>query len=722
MAFPLMAIGAGIGQFVDSLNQHRQQQAQMQLNMLRMRMEQARFNQEMAVKQQELGLGQIAGALGNPFGGSGTGAPGMPPMGGAGGFGTASPAPGAPSSFAPPVNVTTGQGGGMKPGGALSLGQLAQLDPVERLIAQDESNFRNGPNYRYDPTHTAGGYFQQTNTNWRKYGNPAYPNAMAAPFEEQLAAERRQRAAEGLGPWANFNPKLSRDLATLGPQAPAAPAGFPQFPPGQSSPDAGGTLPLNRGFLVPPGTPFSTSGPNAGRPYSPTLTQQTPQERANVDASMSAIKAAQQAGKDPFAIAGGGGAQQQAQQYDSRARGPQLAQANTGTMSDAGPQLPQLPPPPNPQLIYQQTVADAVRMGVNPNTPIGQALISNGTMERYKGQMTMWEAQKAAYDERYKEARDRRADEAAKRAEDAAGLGHRTDLALPDGTVVVGIEGRPDTFTTRSGKKLTPEQIAQLDRAQKPAQSGFTLSDEDAKMLAQQRMAGDVTALQGLGWGTVGAANRGKVIAAMRQLGATGPELAAARAEFSATTAAAQTAGRRGAQIGMAINELTSFIPEAKRISELVDRTQFPSLNSVLLAAQAGTGDDNVKKLALVTNEVINAYAQVATRGGLPTDAARAQGQEILNSAFTKGQYGAVLDEMMNLAKAASSAPPATIKETTDRLRNLYATPGAAPAPGGGPNAAPQGGTGGPAVGAVESGYRFKGGDPADQKNWEKAQ
>lgn len=345
-------------------------------------------------------------------------------------------------------------------------------------------------------------------------------------------------------------------------------------------------------------------------------------------------------------------------------------------MSDA------LPPQPSPLRIYQDMFRSAKAAGATDQQAAAAAAkmlpeALRAAQEQYRNQITTIQQQRAnATAERQAATAERQAKQAGVSEE------YNAQITSPDGkttknAMVFTKKGEPGFFYKSTGEKVPSDWNVE----KRGSTLAYTISDEDADMLAHQRMAGDQGALQGLGWGTQGAINRGKVIDRMRALGATGEQLAAARAEFSATTAAAQTAGRRGAQIGMAINELEAFIPEAKRISESIDRTQFPTLNSLLLSAQAGTGDENVKRLALVTNEVINAYAQVATRGGIPTDAARGQAHEILNNAFTKGQYAAVLDEMMALAKQAATAPPATIKEQTDRLRNIN-TP--APGPAGG--------------------------------------
>ena len=52
-------------------------------------------------------------------------------------------------------------------------------------------------------------------------------------------------------------------------------------------PNASGSHRLNRGFLVPPGTPFNSRS----EPYSRSLETMSPQERKNVANSMSWIKA-----------------------------------------------------------------------------------------------------------------------------------------------------------------------------------------------------------------------------------------------------------------------------------------------------------------------------------------------------------------------------------------------------------------------------------------------
>lgn len=64
-------------------------------------------------------------------------------------------------------------------------------DEILDLVKKHESGGLNVTNYMYDPTHTAQGYYQITNTNWSKIAPQVgvdlkkYPNAMAAPEAEQ---------------------------------------------------------------------------------------------------------------------------------------------------------------------------------------------------------------------------------------------------------------------------------------------------------------------------------------------------------------------------------------------------------------------------------------------------------------------------------------------------------------------------------------------------------
>lgn len=91
-------------------------------------------------------------------------------------------------------------------------------DPLLDLIVRDESGNRNVPNYRFDPGHTAQGYAQITDTNWRHYAPLVgidlnqYPHAMAAPRDVQLRVAERMKQEQGLAPWLPYNPQLQHDL------------------------------------------------------------------------------------------------------------------------------------------------------------------------------------------------------------------------------------------------------------------------------------------------------------------------------------------------------------------------------------------------------------------------------------------------------------------------------------------------------------------------------
>lgn len=91
-------------------------------------------------------------------------------------------------------------------------------DSALALISKYESGDRNVPNYRFDPGHTAQGYYQITNTNWRSYGPRAgvdlkqHPSAMAAPREVQASVAKLMHKEQGFAPWAPFNPRLKAAL------------------------------------------------------------------------------------------------------------------------------------------------------------------------------------------------------------------------------------------------------------------------------------------------------------------------------------------------------------------------------------------------------------------------------------------------------------------------------------------------------------------------------
>ena len=170
--------------------QAQQQQQQQQLMMRRALMQMAQEQR----KQQVLSLlgGQASGLFGQPPDQSGAGG-GMVPQ---------QPQP-QQSTQLPQVPPAAAQ----------------MQSPLLGLIKQDESGGRNINNFRFDPTHTAGGLYQITDSTWNRYapqvGAPklSYPlSPKDRPEEEQTKVADTILRNDGAGPWANYNPKLAADL------------------------------------------------------------------------------------------------------------------------------------------------------------------------------------------------------------------------------------------------------------------------------------------------------------------------------------------------------------------------------------------------------------------------------------------------------------------------------------------------------------------------------
>lgn len=145
-------------------------------------------------------------------------------------------------------------------------------------------------------------------------------------------------------------------------------------------------------------------------------------------------------------------------------------------------------------------------------------------------------------------------------------------------------------------------------------------------------------------------------------------EMLSNQAQFAGEKAGQRTLGNRTANIEMAVTEAQNVIPIALAASEKVDRTKYPTLNSLLIAAEKGTGDENVAKFAASTNALINIYSRAIAPSGVPTVSDKDHAREIISTAYSKGQFKAVTDVMQQELSAARQSPGQVKKSMRDQF------------------------------------------------------
>lgn len=195
----------------------------------------------------------------------------------------------------------------------------------------------------------------------------------------------------------------------------------------------------------------------------------------------------------------------------------------------------------------------------------------------------------------------------------------------------------------------------------KSAQTQSSIPPDTLNWMARQAWTGDMSVLQGLGYSQQGANNRialrNEIQKVGVQMGKTPEELAAKNAEFFGTKAGQRTLGTRSANIEMAVSEAQQMAPLALDASSKVSRTEYPTLNALLLAAEKGTGGENVTRLGIATNSLINIYARAINPQGVATVSDKDHARELLAAAWSNGQYAAGIDQLMKELEAARRSP-----------------------------------------------------------------
>ena len=247
------------------------------------------------------------------------------------------------------------------------------------------------------------------------------------------------------------------------------------------------------------------------------------------------------------------------------------------------------------------------------------------------------------------------------------------------------------------------------------------LTPQTLDFMAKQVLAGDFTPYQNLGRGVQGSRNLVQLRERVQQL-ATGQqisptELATRGAEYQGLKAGERVLGGRTATFGMAVNEAMQMADLVTQASKNFPRGQYPMANIALRSYETQTGDPNVVKFGAALNSFINAYSRAISPTGVPTVADKEHARQMLNTAQTDEQVNAVIGQLKLEMEAAGRAPgmvrqefrkgmmgqEAPVKPPATRQGQTPFTPGSYPPP----------------AGAVQRGYRFKGGDPSKKENWE---
>jgi len=249
---------------------------------------------------------------------------------------------------------------------------------------------------------------------------------------------------------------------------------------------------------------------------------------------------------------------------------------------------------------------------------------------------------------------------------------------------------KPDgSLVPTPGGPHDPEYVQKTSIAK--AGAGL-FSPETVDTLARQALTGDKSVFTNLGRGVQGPMNivavRERMNQIMREEGKSGPDIAAANANFAANVGAARVSAQRAAQVEFAVEEAKNTFPLALAASAALPRTSFVPWNKAVQMVQSGTSSPELARYVTALRGTMTAYSQAMSRTGTNSVHAQQAAEELLRKAASHEEISAVLDQMSKEMEAAKIAPETVRQAILARISGKAPSVPAAPPGGTAPPAA----------------------------------
>lgn len=290
----------------------------------------------------------------------------------------------------------------------------------------------------------------------------------------------------------------------------------------------------------------------------------------------------------------------------------------------------------------------------------------------------------------------------------------------------------PQPQAAMSPERLTQEQQLIKDRATQQEglivtrQNQNLFTPEQADFFADQALAGDKSVFATVGRNQAARTQIAQALAnKAKAKGLGGVDMATINAAFLGDQAAQRVIGTRTGAISVSGQEARGVANLVNDAYAKLPRDQFRPFNQLRSMYETQTSSPEQAQAYMADFSLQTAYARALNPQGIPRETDIAKAGELLNGAQSQEAHKAVVDQILKELTVIQDSTGAARVQAINRIRTergLDPVPGAgvlAPATGGPPP--PSGGPPPPPKqNDIVDGYRFLGGDPKLQRNWQK--